>query len=292
MTAAPNQNSLQSHMPQLALLGVALGLMAVGFVYPHFAAFGDYLMTPPPVAPIFKPPVVVPIDVTSPQLIKPGLTGTIIPTTIGPSPALNGIQSVSQFPSQSDLKGSLDFLLVRFESGAQYLKPNPYTVELKSGRILVSVKRPSQMAMVKTPIGDVAISANGDVLLSYTDGVLRVANLDGLGQNVMVKLTGPNFKGKDHQAAIAPGFEVIGADRALTGGDLRPKDGIARRHAQTLENGHMAVGEFSIASAMNNVRIIAEMQQNLTGVKERRILGDMSKMAAVLNYQSGTEGYR
>ncbi len=83
---------------------------------------------------------------------------------------------------------------------------------------------------------------------------------------------------------LAPGFEFVAGDRKLGGADLRPKDGIARRHFKFLEGGHLAVSEFSVDSAIKNNDLIADIRQNTTGVKERRILSDMSKMAAVLNY--------
>jgi hypothetical protein len=180
---------------------------------------------------------------------------------------------------------------VRFEQGAQYTRPSPYSVEFTSGRILVSVKKPSNLALVKLPLGQAAINANGDVLFSYNEGVLRVDNLTGTGESVKVRLSEGAFAKHPEQVSIKPGYEVVAADHKLTVRDLHPHDGIARRHFRMLEDGSMAVTEFSVESAMRNVSMIVELSQQSTGVKERRIMGDMSKMAAVLKYVNGTEGY-
>ena len=51
------------------------------------------------------------------------------------------------------------------------------------------------------------------------------------------------------------------------------------------------MSEFSVDSAIKNNDLIADIRQNTTGVKERRILSDMSKMAAVLNYTRGEGGF-
>lgn len=249
-------------------------------------------MPPPPVVlppAVTRPPVVVPTDVTNPQLVSPL---PFYPQDIGTAWSLNGIQTASSFPRQQDLKGSTEWILVRKEDPTEYTRPTPYTVDFKVGRILVSVKKPSNGAIVTTPNGDVSISANGDVLLEYRDDLLRVANLDGLGESVKIRLDSGPFSGSKTQVAIAPGYELVAAGHTLTQKDMRPGDGVGRRHFKTLESGKIAVSEFSVESAMKNLAVIADMSQKTMGVKDRRILGDMSKMAAVLNYMHGTDGYK
>ena len=90
---------------------------------------------------------------------------------------------------------------------------------------------------------------------------------------------------------ISGGYELIAGQEKMTRSTLRPKDGIARRYQKVLENGHLAVSEFSIESAINSCDMLVDLQQKTSGVKERRILSDMSKMAAVLNYKNGSQGY-
>lgn len=180
---------------------------------------------------------------------------------------------------------------MRGEQSTSYTRPSPYLVNLTSGRVLVSVRKPSNLAVIKTPMGEVALSANGDVLVSYRDDALHVLNLDGIGKSVRVRLSEGPFAHKEEKVSLSPGSELVAATHKLTARDLHPPDGIARRHFKVLESGNMAVSEFSVESVMRNVSMIVEMAQNTTSIKDRRIIGDMSKMAAVINYMNGMQGY-
>jgi hypothetical protein len=73
--------------------------------------------------------------------------------------------------------------------------------------------------------------------------------------------------------------------------ELRPRDGIARRFIKVLEQGQLAIAEFSPASAITSSALLVDLKQSVNGVKERRIISDMSKMAAVLNYKMGEGGF-
>ncbi|CAN5384019.1 hypothetical protein BH11CYA1_BH11CYA1_32450 [soil metagenome] len=277
--------------------------IALAFWYPHFSVGGQnysqpptptppppIIIMPPPVQP-FRPPIVVPTDVTSPQLINGPTSFSIDASTAF---ALNGVQLIadSQFPKGEGLNQSYDWITVLARDGAQYSKTNNYTVDLKSGDILVSVKSPSKLAFVITPLGTIAIGANGDVMVCYNDGVLRVLNFDGEGKAIKVKLDKGPFAGDaDPTVVLACGYELVAGQEKMTRSTLRPKDGIARRYQKVLENGHLAVSEFSVESAINSCDMLVDLQQKTTGVKERRILSDMSKMAAVLNYKNGATGY-
>lgn len=195
----------------------------------------------------------------------------------------------NQFPRDDEMKGSSEWILVRARTGADYNKPSVYSVDLKQGDIMLTVKRPSNLGIVSVPIGKVSVSSDGDAVISYNNGLLRVQNLDGLGKSVMAQVQAPGTERKTIQ--LAPGFEFVAGDRKLTQADLRPRDGIARRHFKFLEGGHLAVSEFSVDSAIRNSDLITDIRQNVSGVKERRILSDMSKMAAVLNYTRGEDGF-
>ncbi len=214
---------------------------------------------------------------------------------LGP-PVINGITALSDssFPRDSALSGPVTGISVRYKPGTQYKVINDYLVDLTQGEIFVSVKSPSKMAMVKTPFGEVAVGANGDVLVSFNNGTMRVMNLDGTGHQVIkVQLNQGPFgtPQTDPTVTINAGYELVAADRTLTRTDMRPRDGIARRKFKLLENGHMAISEISVESVMKANDVIADIRQNATGVKERRIMGDLSKMAAVLNYRNGTQGF-
>ena len=254
------------------------------------------MMTPPPPPPptrVFIPQIVVPTDVESKI---PSFPGNYPNDGLQQfySPALSGIQSIddASFPLTTKLKGPVTGISIKQTDGTVYKKLSDYVIKLVKGEILVSVKRPSETAIIETPYGAVSVNANGDVIVKVENGTQRVTNLDGTGQSIKVQLNQGPFAGPaDPTVAIAPGFELVAKSTKLTRLDLRPKDGIARRHFKVLENGHMAISEISIESVLNASDVMADFRQNLTGSKERRILSDMSKMAAVLNYKNGTQGF-
>lgn len=268
---------------------LAIGCFALGVSSPQLAALGGPYGMTPPIIPLIPPPnpfnpkvpVFVPTDVTSP----------VVPLSVPALWALSGIQQIpnQQFPKEDELKGSSEWILVRARPLAEYTRPSVYSVTLNKGDILVTVKRPSYLAIVKVPYGKVSIAADGDAVVQFNNGILRVQNIDGLGKSVCVQIQPPGSELKTVQ--LAPGFEFVAGDRKLAGSDLRPKDGIARRHFKVLEGGHLAVSEISVDSVIKNSDLIADIRQNTTGVKERRILSDMSKMAAVLNYTRGEGGF-
>ncbi len=209
------------------------------------------------------------------------------------------------FPKDEDLKGSGEWIIVRGTDPKGFHRQSPHSIQLSNGSILVSVRRPSSVAIVNTPLGEIAINADSDVLVTYTDGVVRVNNLTGLGKNVLIKTAessvSARINGKEVTApvestpvtmAFACGYEVSIGEDTLSHEHLRPQDGLARRHFQVVNDGKMAVCQFSVESALNNHDLIAELASKQSGAKERKILGDMSKMAAVLNYMHGTHGYK
>ncbi|HEY9785352.1 MAG TPA: hypothetical protein V6D17_08120 [Candidatus Obscuribacterales bacterium] len=303
----PSQN--RTNQGRIGLTTILTGLVAAGFYIvaltsPHTTAVGGpYAPPQPPVLPPQQPPPRPPIFPTPPGNYNPK-DPVFVPTDVtnigigaAPKPdvvaafALAGIQIVPEnlFPKEDDLGGSTEWILVRGKEGAVYTRPTPYTVKLDKGDIMVTVKRPSNLAIIETALGKVSVGADGDIIITYNDGVLRVQNLDGIGKNVMAKIIPPNQA--DPTVQLAPGFELVAGVRKLNRQDLKPRDGVARRHFKFLENGTMAVSEFSVESVIQNSDLIADIRQNVSGVKERRILSDMSKMASVLNYMRGDDGF-
>lgn len=53
----------------------------------------------------------------------------------------------------------------------------------------------------------------------------------------------------------------------------------------------MGISEISVESILHASDLIANLQQQDSGARERRILADMSKMAAVRNRVNGTCGF-
>lgn len=287
----------------------AIAFIALGLAYPQLNAIADYnIPTPPPPppppppkvfippqippTPTFTPPVVVPTDVTNnipnTNLINPG----------NPMNPVNGLASIDpgKVPGVTNLKGSTDFILVKSKTPNDFDRVSPYAVKINNGgQLLIGVRKPSETGMVVSDIGNIAIFSNAagaDVMVSLKNGVLRIMNLDGLGENVRLSLTGSQFSDLSSRAfSIKPGYELVASGSALSRRDLRPGDGISRRGVQIIGNKHVAIAQFSVESVLKGSDLIASMNQSDSGSKERRILTDMSKMAAVLNQVNGNYGY-
>lgn len=225
----------------------------------------------------------------------------------------------SPFPSLDQLQQDEEGILVRSLENASFTRPSLASVKLESGSILVSVRRPSRLGVISTPQGDVSVSADSDVIVTYNDGLLRVLNLTGHGEAVKVKVHASNVSSKIISSAPEPkldtkletkpepshepivsqpvaiavkvGHEIISSDHALTRADLHPQDGIGRRRFGFVESNVLAVSEFSLESVLTSSDLLVDLSQKTSGIKERRIMGDLSKMAAVLNYMNGQQGF-
>lgn len=211
----------------------------------------------------------------------------------GLPPVSQGIEVIAadRFP-QSKKNQNTDNILVRAKDNAVWERTSPHSVKLVSGMILVSVRRPSQLGVIETSEADLALSADGELLLSAENGVLHVLNASARGSGCKIKLRSPLFDHKaKHTFALKPGYEFVAGDKKLSRRDLRPQDGIARRRSQVFEDGRIALSEFSVDAMLRYCDLVANMNQKDSGVKERRILADMSKMAAVLNQVNGTQGF-
>lgn len=277
------------------------------------------MSAPPPAA----PPVIQPVT-TSPQIFIPPTIPTqgafiapLVPTDVtnlridfqdkrSMKSPISGVSLVSSdlFPKDDDLRGSGEWIIVQGTDPDGFTRLSPHSVQLRNGSILVSVRRPSSVALVSTPLGDIAINADSDVLISYEEGVVRVNNLTGLGKNVLIKTAESSVSARINGKQVTEpvestpvtmsfgcGYEVSLGEEKLSHAHLRPSDGLGRRHFQIINDGKMAVCQFSVESALSNHDLIAQLISKQSGAKERRILGDMSKMAAVLNHMNGTHGY-
>ncbi len=301
---------------KMVLLFAAMVFMLMSLLDPKFPVLaGPYgnpspptvvetqVATPPP-TPVFtinpagipvpnNTPFINPTDVTNPNEATGNSFNSLLNNPIeSANIALAGIQLIpdNEFPNFSNLTGNSSGIVVK---GGDVQKENDFIFNFTKGEILVSVKKPSELCIIKTPYGSIAVSANADVLIKLSnDGVLRVFNLDAAGPDLKCQLDKGPFAGPaDPTVIVAAGFELVACGHKLTRAEMRPRDGIKRRHFKVLENGHMAISEFMVQSALEASDVIADLKQSSTGVKERRILGDMSKMAAVLNYKNGTQGF-
>lgn len=254
----------------------------------------------PPIRIIPTIPIRPDIPRNTPLPVNPrDLVGVPISTANDSVPTVNALKGLNpmqeqKFPSAERVSGDTDWILVRSKPDSEFHKLSPYSVELETGQLLVSVRRPSKMAILVCEQLEVSAAADSDVLFTREDGVVRVANITGLNDSVKVKLKSAVEGGTGTTVfSVKPGYEfIIRTDRALTRSDVRTADGIARRHFSFVENGRAAIAEISVESLLKDCDLIAQLDQETSGAKEKRILTDMSKMAAVLNYVNGGAGYK
>lgn len=251
--------------------------------------------TPPPPNNPFVPPVVVPTDVTQTSSF-PGFSPVFTENGLA-SPAIRGVEqlSLNEFPAQNPRRSKNSKIFVFPKSDGEdviYKKLSPSVVKLNVGEVLAACRRPSRIGHIETKFGSIAVLPNSSVLIGYHSNLLRITNTNALGKRLRVFLnTGPFAGDAKRVISLKPGYELVVSNSRLTRANLRPNDGIARRHFQVLEKGHLAVSEVSVESIVKSSDLIANLRQNINGVNERRILGDMSKMAAVLNHMNGTQGF-
>jgi hypothetical protein len=206
--------------------------------------------------------------------------------------ALSGIKSISDFPTAEQGKNEEPGIIARGTEISVFRKVSPFFVKFTFGEIMASIRKPCRMGLIETALGEVALTGDADVILSEQNGVLHIFNLTGNGETVKVKFNDVALQDeKTRTFALAPGYELIVAARKLTQADVRRADQIARRHFKMIQNGQVAVCEYSLESVVTSSTLIAKLESSNAGPKDRRIISDVSKMAAVLNQVNGGYGY-
>jgi hypothetical protein len=279
---------------------------------------------PPVIIPVrdFMPPL-IPTDYTGPTRFREE-----IPFPQGPGASnvpTGGVKKLNPEAFRIP-EGDADGILVKARAKTRFSRPSLKSVQLEDGAVLVSVRKPCDIGLVTTPHASVSIATGADVIVEYREGVLRVFNLTGIGEAVKVQIHATSVSARlasnsagigsseGEEVAIAqqiPGkidntdkaaptaftlalklsHEIVFADRPLEATDLRPADGIARRGTCLLESNLLCVSEFSLESALSSCDMILDLQQAVSGVRERRVLSDMAKMASVLNFVNGSQGF-
>ena len=251
---------------------------------------------PPPPTPVFVPAEstestvtpLVPTDVTSAEL------GEMPLAEAGSEAARAGLFALkpNEMPPRGRADGKGEGIYVLSQEHSDYGRPRSTVVDLKSGTIFVSVRKPTNLGYVDSPLGVIALAPDSAIIVGYNDGVLRVMNLTGTGKRVKISLDRGPFAGDKHfDLGVTPGYEVVAGTSKLGHAQLRPADKIARRHSSFLGRDNLAVSEFSLESALQMSELIASLKQKDTAAKEQRVLGDMSKMAAVINQMRGAIGF-
>jgi len=273
----------------------------------------------PPAAAQFSPPppspdrVVIPLlptDVTNRSIFSPppGMYGANMPK-LDPGSAIKRL-SEGDFPDLGQARESDEGLIVKPKSGCDMERPAPADVQLTSGTVFVSVRKPANMLFVTTPHGVVSVSQDAEAIISFRDGLLKVMNLSAFGERVKVRIhhasvsatiNGQTFAdgaaaSEGIVMAVKYGHELVAGDRALSEADLRPADDVGRRRTAMFENDHMAVSEFSLTALLRDSEFLSDLGQNTdpsnqSSQHERRVLKDLAKMAAVLDCVNGESGY-
>lgn len=254
---------------------------------------------PPPRIPIIPVIPVIPVrpetSVNIPfmplDVIQP-MDRTEAPMSREKPDALRGIAEAKGPLPTPEPASNADGILVRFKPGSKFEKTSLCSLALESGAVLVSVRRPSKVALVATKLAEASFSADSDVeVICEEEGTERIINLSGLNQSVQVKLSADVLSGPAKIYTVMPGHELVIADHKLHRAELRPADGYARRFFKVLDNGKIAISEISVESVLKKSDLIASINQSQSNKREQRMLGDMSKMAAVLNYMNGSTGF-
>jgi hypothetical protein len=301
------------------ILGVGLALAAFSSGVPAQAqglsvtseSFSTSVSVPPP---RFNPPVIAPpqppvVSTPPPRMpiipIPPTRVGNPVPVNpmdltrqlqvgaeIGENAnALSGIKTVGEFASEDRAREGIDTLVVKFTDDSKFKKLATYAVEFESGEILASLHKPSRLGFVSFPLGKIALSADSDITIKKVGDVFHVVNCTGRNEGVKIKLMqGEVGDQNDKVIALAPGYELIVGPHVLKRSDIRIADGCARRHFKMLDSGKIAVCEISTESMLNASAVVTQLNQKEVN-KDGRILGSLSKMAAVLNYVNGTDGF-
>jgi hypothetical protein len=274
------ENYIKPRVSVVLMLVAACLCAGLALSYPNLQAIGQLYGGPPPT---FIPPLTVPTDSTS--TIPFNLNFTQAPDSVG-------IVELKSFPQPEELGGPTDFIVVKYATNTDWHKDTSYLATLKDGQLLVGVRKPSRMGMVRVPLGMIALSSDADALISYTNGVLRIANLDAVGTNLKVNLNAGPFSGNlDPIYSLSPGFELVAGEHVLTREEIRPNDGILRRKPKIVLKGYAVVSQFQEESVLRNNAVVAEMNKKDDDPKSKRMISDMSRMAAVLNQVHGVGGF-
>jgi hypothetical protein len=244
---------------------------------------------------------IVPTDVTNMSLFVGSPLGPPGMPKLNPGNVIKRLKE-DDFPAAAPSAGD-DGIIVKADSNCDFTHSEPGNIDLSGGRLFVSVRKPAKLAFINTPHAIIAVYADAEVLITFRDGVLKVVNLSGIGERVKVKIhhasvtatiNGTSYseaKTEGIVMAVKLGHELSASDRPLSAADLRPADGMARRRAALFENDCLAVSEFSLEAALNQCELLKQLNSQPRGSREKKIFGDLSKMASVLNYFNGQGGF-
>jgi hypothetical protein len=137
---------------------------------------------------------------------------------------------------------------------------------------------------VRTGLGDVYAKKGAVVSIVYENGMVRVAALSGPG-DVRVIAGGRTI-------ALAPGQELLLADRQITSEESHPSDGVGRRNIthHDLGDGIVAcISDISIVSMIQNAAHMRTLRKPASQA-ERAVLGQMIKTAAAIEHITRDRG--
>lgn len=206
-------------------------------------------------------------------------------------------------------QGQIDGVFVRGDARAHFIRKKSNIIALGRGAIIVSVRPPAQAALVVTRLGRVKINGNSDALVGIAENAIKVQNLKGDADSVLVALNKELFSQADKPVALSPGkeFMALAAAPALPPGQATQAatpgttinqyqvaapgaHGGARAPAQAApvervarpSAGSYVVESFSPASLTATAHLISSIDRTIQNSDERRFYRDLIRSSAFM----------
>lgn len=168
------------------------------------------------------------------------------------------------------------------------------SIKLNNGKALVS-PRSSKGVVVETANGKLWVGRGASVIVSQERGVLRVENLNGVG-NVHVQLKPGQPASAQNWVSLGPGYELVTSQPGLTRELIQPADGVARRNATISSDQSYSISEVSLPTLLKSSPVLQTVRTVSKSASTQQkqaasVVREVTKMAAVLSVTRGGSGF-